>query len=184
MHARHQFIFQAHCPPICFGSAKPILLTKTYFMFAHLLLSKQTFFTLKRDVWACHLYRNVFLNKSSALNGNVSLEWKCFLVTVKKNDPGVWTVYGASRHVKGWRKMTAVSHQDLTAFTKQLTPFWQMEIYPKERVLSLFFSFFLMFSTAKLFTNSFDLWFHLHVRWEGQPVGTNVMDFGEQHFEF
>ena len=116
------------------------------------------------------------------LQGNRSLEWKYFLVTVKKNDPGVWAVYGASRHVKGWRKMTAVSHQDLTAFTKQLTPFWQMEIYPKEGT-NLFFSLF-MFSTAKLFTNSFDLWFHLHLRWEGQPVGTNVMDFGEQHFEF
>ena len=79
------------------------------------------------------------------LQGNRSLEWKYFLVTVKKNDPGVWAVYGASRHVKGWRKMTAVSHQDLTAFTKQLTPFWQMEIYPKERVFVPFLFVFLCF---------------------------------------
>ena len=114
-------------------------------MFAHLLLSKQTFFTLKRDVWACHLYRNVFLNKSSALNGNVSLEWKCFLVTVKKNDPGVWTVYGASRHVKGWRKMTAVSHQDLTAFTKQLTPFWKWKYIQKGDKMGVFLSPFFSF---------------------------------------
>ena len=205
VHARLQFIFQATVRP--FVSEVQTLHRKVYFVgkpifcgIKSLLIcfwKKTNNFSTKKWHPAWHLSKNktlqiVLTNGIGVvpyvtlfplvLQGNRSLEWKYFLVTVKKNDPGVWAVYGASRHVKGWRKMTAVSHQDLTAFTKQLTPFWQMEIYPKEGT-NLFFSLF-MFSTAKLFTNSFDLWFHLHLRWEGQPVGTNVMDFGEQHFEF
>ena len=42
-------------------------------MFAHLLLSKQTFFTLKRNIWACHLYRNVFFKQI------IGIKWKQIL---------------------------------------------------------------------------------------------------------
>ena len=157
-----------HCPPICFRSAnfapQSLFCWQTHILwnkeFSHLFLKKTNNFSTKKWHAAWHLSKNktlqiVLTNGIGVvpyltlfplvLQGNRSLEWKYFLVTVKKNDPGVWAVYGASRHVKGWRKMTAVSHQDLTAFTKQLTPFWQMEIYPKERVFVPFLFVFLCF---------------------------------------
>ena len=151
MHARHQFIFQAHCPPICFWSAKPILLTKTYFMFANFFLGKQTTLTLKRDIRACHLYINVFFsNKSSALHGNRSLEWKCFLVTVKKNDPGVWAVYGASRHVKGVEKDDGGVTSRFNCLHKTAHTLLTNGNISKRTCFCPFSFRFFMFSTAKL----------------------------------
>ena len=142
-------------------TAKSILLANQYFVelrVCSFVSEKTNNFSTKKWHPAWHLSKNktlqiVLTNGIGVvpyvtlfplvLQGNRSLEWKYFLVTVKKNDPGVWAVYGASRHVKGWRKMTAVSHQDLTAFTKQLTPFWK---YIQKKVfLSLFFSFFYFF---------------------------------------
>ena len=94
MYARHQFIFQAHCPPICFGSAKPILLTKTYFMIANFSGQTDTI-TLKRDTWARNLYRNVFFKQIISIKLKQILGVKMFPGDSEEERPrGLGRIWG------------------------------------------------------------------------------------------